>query len=317
MQKVARLIADGDIKGADRHLRELRVGANDEVRALSVSIQEMNDMLGSMIREVKKTSAVVTKTSETIESSSQEVLDGSSQIAHTMTEIADGTESQTQITLSLNDEMNAFARLIQTTDQVSHDINDATTNMDELMQEGRSHMLLSVERMNVIHDHVLRSTEQVQELKRQPEEIQGLVSIIRDISEQTNLLALNAAIEAARAGEQGNGFAVVANEVKNLSNHVAENVSQISSIVNNVLSSTRSMEKTFSDTVDETESGKASIIETDHSFGRLAGHVEVVSAASRNMASQMQDVLESENRIRDALNDTTETLEKGTNRFSV
>lgn len=355
LQEVAQFIAAGDLKNADLRLRDLKVSANDEVHSLAVSMQDMNDMLSKMIGEIKKTSTLITQTSETIDSSSQEVLDGSTQIAHTMTEIAVGTESQTHVTHSLNEEMNAFAGLIQSTDQVSTNINNATIEMNELTQEGRSHMHQSVERMNVIHSHVQRSTNQVQELNRQSEEIQGLISIIRDISEQTNLLALNAAIEAARAGEQGKGFAVVASEVKNLSMHVAENVSQISSIVNNVLISTRSMEKSFTETVSETEAGKKSILDTDQSFSRLTEHVDVVSQSSQHMASQMQNVLQSENRIRQALgeiasvaeehtagneevaaaseqmigtvtalhdlvvtlNETTDVLEKGTNRFKI
>ena len=355
LQEVAQFIATGDLKNANLRLRDLEVKANDEIHSLAESMQEMNNMLSQMIGEIKETSTLITQTSETIDSSSQEVLDGSTQIAHTMTEIALGTESQTHVTHSLNEEMNAFAGLIQSTDQVSSDISNATVNMNELTYEGRSHMHRSVERMNVIHAHVQDSTHQVQQLNRQSEEIQGLISIIRDISEQTNLLALNAAIEAARAGEQGKGFAVVASEVKNLSMHVADNVSQISSIVNNVLVSTRLMEKIFTETVNETEAGKKSILETDQSFSRLTEHVEVVSQSSKQMALQMQNVLQSENRIRLALgeiasvaeehtagneevaaaseqmigtvtdlhdlaitlNETTDILEKGTNRFKI
>lgn len=355
LQEVAQFIAAGDLKNADLRLRDLKVGAHDEVHSLAVSMQDMNNMLSKMIGEIKKTSTLITQTSETIDSSSQEVLDGSTQIAHTMTEIAVGTESQTHVTHSLNEEMNAFAGLIQSTNEVSTNINNATIEMNELTQEGRAHMHQSVERMNVIHSHVQRSTNQVQEFNRQSEEIQGLISIIRDISEQTNLLALNAAIEAARAGEQGKGFAVVASEVKNLSMHVAENVSQISSIVNNVLISTRLMEKSFTETVSETEAGKQSILDTDQSFSRLTEHVDVVSQSSQHMTRQMQNVLQSENRIRHALgeiasvaeehtagneevaaasekmigtitslhdlvitlNETTDVLEKGTNRFKI
>ncbi|WP_214861652.1 methyl-accepting chemotaxis protein [Exiguobacterium sp. s161] len=355
LQEVAQFITKGDLNNAAHRLRDLKVGANDEIHALAVSMQGMNDMLNTMIGEIKKTSTLITRTSETIDSSSQEILDGSRQIAHMMTEIAVGTESQTHVTHSLNEEMNAFADLIRSTDEVSHDINIATVEMDNLTREGRSHMHRSVERMNIIHQHVQDSTHQIQELNRQSEEIQGLISIIRDISEQTNLLALNAAIEAARAGEQGKGFAVVASEVKNLSMHVADNVSQISSIVNNVLVSTRSMERSFTETVNETEAGKKSILETDQSFSRLTEHVEVVSQSTKHMALQMENVLQSENRIRHALgeiasvaeehtagneevaaaseqmigtitslhdlvitlNETTDVLEKGTNRFKI
>ena len=85
--------------------------------------------------------------------------------------------------------------------------------------------------MNGIGELIGNGASSVQELMNRSKEIAEITKIITEIAEQTNLLALNAAIEAARAGEHGRGFAVVADEVRKLSDRTTQATEQIGTAI--------------------------------------------------------------------------------------
>jgi len=312
LQSVAQMIADGKLSQADQTMQQLKIPAKDEIYTLARSIQQMNETLRLMIVDIKRTTALVTDTSQAIDAGTTEVLDGSTQIAETMSEIATGTESQTHTTLALTDEMSGFSSLVQKTTDDSQHIEQTVETMRLTTRDGQTQMKQSVSRMNTIHTHVVEATEQVRQLKQQSADIQGLVTIIRDIAAQTNLLALNAAIEAARAGEQGKGFAVVATEVKQLSTHVASSVDQIAAIVQNITGNSTQMEVRFAETLQETVSGQQEIQATDGSFTQIAEQVGTVASSAAGMRQQMLDVARTEARIHNALTEIAAVAEEHT-----
>uniref|UniRef100_UPI0037037C1C methyl-accepting chemotaxis protein n=1 Tax=Vibrio cidicii TaxID=1763883 RepID=UPI0037037C1C len=124
--------------------------------------------------------------------------------------------------------------------------------------------------MSSLRREVDVAVERVEEMNGKSQGIHSILTVISDIAEQTNLLALNAAIEAARAGEQGRGFAVVADEVRNLAGRTKSSTEEIEQALNELLNSSHLM-------VDSMDSTKVCCQKADSSAHALEANVSHVA----------------------------------------
>lgn len=133
-------------------------------------------------------------------------------------------------------EVNQVANTVLT--NVAH-ANSASSEADGAAQQGNSTVMETMTSISGVSDQVQETASGMYALKEAGENIGSVLAVIKGIAEQTNLLALNAAIEAARAGEQGRGFAVVADEVRQLASRTAESTKEIQEIIENIQQGTQ------------------------------------------------------------------------------
>ena len=264
-----------DVREAVQAVAEGRIQTSFETKAVDGSIyhavQQMSKSLAELVSNLNASMLA-------LRSELQRVEDRASSIAQL-------TETQQQSTEMI---ATAMTEMTSSANNVADSAGDTARNTDEADKQSQHTQRLihnTVDNIQGLAGQLGTASEAVANLDNDVNNIVKVLDVIGDIAEQTNLLALNAAIEAARAGEQGRGFAVVADEVRNLAGRTQSSTKEIQLMINNLQDGSRNAIQTMEVCAATSQSTVTESQNASEALQQIVIALESISSMSHQIAT--------------------------------
>jgi len=219
-----KLLGEGNLTYQFKFKKDTKT--KNEMHLLKRDIAAMRDGLVNVIRQVSDSSKNLVDSAESIDNVSHELQHHAKKSEEESTHVATAID---QVVVSIEEVANS-----------TRAVSDETSAASEISISGNDAVNEVEETVATLSQSFSAASNRIKDVEESSNSIGEVVDVINAIAEQTNLLALNAAIEAARAGEQGRGFAVVADEVRNLAQKTQDSTQKIRDVVERLQANSQS-----------------------------------------------------------------------------
>lgn len=313
LQGVATLdsVARGDLTVMPQPSSSNEIGQINRVAA------EMVQTLRNIVRDMEQTVSVLNLASGELKGSAEQVACSSQNISSSLTTLSAEADQERSELKNVVDEIQNMIEDVKETYNKIESLAGRACGAAAQTTQGAAAVEETVAQMSRIGGTVRQATAVVDQLASKSEEINKIVEVIKSIAGQTNLLALNAAIEAARAGEQGKGFAVVADEVRKLSEQSAQAALEIAGLIRQIQQETQQAVTAMAASQQEAVAGTQMVESAGRLFVKIQDDLQsvneeanIATGSIKEVVMKSGSVVERFGRLTQIVNHTSEAAQK-------
>ncbi|MGF1761453.1 methyl-accepting chemotaxis protein [Photobacterium sagamiensis] len=296
-----------DLGRVSEALAKIATGEGDLTQRLEPrSDDEVGQLAHNFNRFVGNMHGMVTRLSEVSASLNQQSQITASQAEERSTRIQHQQDEINMVATAINEMAAATQEIANNAENTASTSGETVT----VSEHGATQVGQSQQSISSLAREVETATEVIGELNTHAQSINTILSTIQGIAEQTNLLALNAAIEAARAGEQGRGFAVVADEVRVLSQRTHASTQEIQQMIETLQQTTGRAVGIMEDSrhlaetsVDDANAASASLSQINNAVTNISDMATQIASAAEEQSSVTEEITRNTEGVRDVSNE--------------